>query len=90
MTDGQLIFGCIIFMGVVSTLAAAYVVHMYHILKDDFQEQVKEIRKNAKLEAECRAQEMFADLLKQAQITVKQEITLQNESNIDWGERKDV
>ena len=83
MTDGQMILGCVILLGTTATLAAAYVVHMYKVLQDDFREQVKEIRQAAKLEAECRAQEMFYDLLKEAQIIVKQEIT------IDWGD-KDV
>lgn len=89
MTDGQLILGCVILLGTTATLAAAYVVHMYKILQDDFREQVREIRQAAKQEAEFRAQEMFSDLLKQAQITVKQEITLENDSTIDWGD-KDV
>lgn len=89
MTDGQMLLGCVILLGTIATLAAAYVVHMYKLLQDDFREQVREIRQAAKAEAEYRAQEMFADLLKQAQITVKQEITLENESSIDWGD-KDV
>jgi hypothetical protein len=76
-------------MGTIATLAAAYCVHMYKVMQDDFREHVKEIRQAAKAEAEYRAQEMFADLLKQAQITVKQEITLENDSTIDWGD-KDV
>jgi hypothetical protein len=62
---------------------------MYKVMQDDFREQVKEIRQAAKAEAEYRAQEMFADLLMQAQITVKQKITLENDSTIDWGD-KDV
>lgn len=89
MTDGQMLLGCVILMGTIATLAAAYCVHMYKVMQDDFREQVREIRQAAKAEAECRAQEMFTDLLKQAQITVKQEITLENDSTIDWGD-KDV
>ena len=84
MTDGQMILGCVIMMGTVATIAAAYVAHMYKILQDDFREQVREIRQNAKLEAECRAQEMFSNLLKASQITVKQVILLENESEIRW------
>ena len=87
MTDGQMLLGCVILLGTIATLAAAYVVHMYKLLQDDFREQVREIRQAAKAEAEYRAQEMFADLLKQAQITVKQEITLENDSSIDWGDK---
>lgn len=89
MTDGQMFLGFAIMLGTIATLAAAYVVHMYKVLQDDFREQVREIRQAAKQEAEFRAQEMFSELLKQAQITVKQEITLENESTIDWGD-KDV
>lgn len=86
VTDGQMLLGCVILLGTTATLAAAYVVHMYKILQDDFREHVREIRQAAKQEAEFRAQEMFSDLLKQAKITVKQEITLKNESSIDWGD----
>ena len=85
VTDGQMLLGCVILMGMIATLAAAYCVHMYKVMQDDFREQVREIRQAAKAEAEYRAQEMFDDLLKQAQITVKQEITLENDSTIDWG-----
>lgn len=87
MNEDYFLQGCFIFMGFCATVAAAYVVYMYRVMRDDFREQVKEIRQAAKQEAEFRAQEMFADLLKQAQITVKQEITLENESTIDWGEK---
>lgn len=90
MTDGGMLLGCVIFMGMIATLAAAYVAHKYKMLQDEFRQEVREIRKNTKIEAECRAQEMFFDLLKQAQITVKQEITLENDSTIDWGEKKYV
>ena len=87
MTDGQFILAYVITLGVIATLAAAYICHMHKLMQDDFREQVKEIREAAKLEAEFRAQEMFANLLKQAQITVKQEITLENDSTIDWGDK---
>lgn len=90
MTDGQMLLGCVILLGTTATLTAAYVAHMYKVLQDEFRQEVREIRENSKIEAEFRAQEMFAELLKQAQITVKQEITLENDSTIDWGEKKDV
>jgi len=90
VTDGSMLLGCVILLGAISTLAAAYVAHIYKVLQDEFRQEVREIRQAAKQEAEFRAQEMFAELLKQAQITVKQEITLENDSTIDWGEKKDV
>lgn len=90
MTDGQMLLGCVILMGMIATIAAAYVAHIYKVLQDEFRQEVREIRQAAKQEAEFRAQEMFSDLLKQAQITVKQEITLENDSTIDWGEKKYV
>lgn len=87
MNEDYFLQGCFIFMGFCATVAAAYVVYMYRVMRDDFREQVKEIREAAKLEAEYRAQEMVAELLRKSQITIKQEIKLENDSSIDWGEK---
>ena len=48
MTDGQMLLGCTILLGAISTLAAAYVAHIYKVLQDEFRQEVREIRKNTK------------------------------------------
>ena len=62
------------------TLAIGWSAHILKMMREHYNEEISMIRSNMHNEAEYLAM----DMLKQANIQFKQEITLENESDIRW------